>query len=93
MLVEDLLADNAEKHTSVGYKNRAMKHKLSLKPHLIYASYINEEAHRWRNNVCGTICDNDAFYGFVLSRNLYNNAIKNLINEYTQTLQRQYSYR
>lgn len=70
-----------------------MKHKLSLKPHLIYASYINEEAHRWRNNVCGTTFDYDAFYGLALSRNLYNNAIKNLINEYTQTLQRQYSYR
>jgi hypothetical protein len=69
-----------------------MKHKLSLKPHLIYASYINEEAHRWRNNVCGTTCDNDAFYGFVLSYEPNNKTAKDLVNEYEHTYIMQYAY-
>ena len=69
-----------------------MKHKLSLKSHLIYASYINEEAHRWRNNVSETTCDNDAFYGLAISSKPYNNGIKDLIGENIQTPQMHYAY-
>lgn len=66
-----------------------MKHELSLNPKLIYASYINEEAHRWRNNISGTTCDNDAFYGLALSSTPFYKAT-NEYNEYTQTSQMQY---
>lgn len=81
----------AQRIISAEDKNRAMKHELSLKPKLVYVSYINDEAHRWCNNVGGTTCENDAFYGLAISSKPYNNGIKDLINEYTQTPKMQYS--
>ena len=69
-----------------------MKHELSLKPKLIYVSYINEEAHRGGNNVGVTTCDYDAFYGFALSYEPNNKTAKYLVNEYAQTHIMQYAY-
>ncbi len=80
----------AQRTISAEDKNRAMKHELSLKPKLIYVSYINEEAHRWRNNVGGTTCNYDTFYGLALSSKSFDKVTKDLINEYTQTFQIQY---
>lgn len=69
-----------------------MKHELSLKSKIIYVSCINKEAHRWRNNVSGTTCENDVFYGLAISSKPYNNGIKDLIGENIQTHKMQYSY-
>lgn len=62
-----------------------MKHELSLKSKIIYVSYINQEAHRGGNNVGGTTCDSDTFYGLAISSKPYNIVIKDLIGENTQT--------
>lgn len=61
MLVGDIPADNAEKHTPVGYKNRAMKHELSLKLRLIYVFRVNYEACRVCRKIVETTFDYEIF--------------------------------